>query len=307
MSTDRTATNTEPFAGDPVSTPVIPAPLIGELAWHLRGRTTTVVTGAGMSTDSGIPDYRGPRGSLKKRSPVTITEFLRSEDNRRRYWARACLGWPFMVERKPNEAHRAVAEMQSAGLFLSLITQNVDGLHHAAGSRRVIELHGGLSQVVCLDCAAHHSRNDIQAQMLTANPGWMDHAAEIAPDGDAELPRSITDHFIVPPCPRCGGILKPDVVLFGENVPPPRVAEAFRVVDEGDALLVLGSSLAVYSGFRFADYAVRRGIPLLIVNQGPTRADSIATLKVDARLTSVLQALTDRLIPRSDAVDAMRQ
>lgn len=283
---------------DTGSAPVIPAPLIDELAWYLRDRDTTILTGAGMSTDSGIPDYRGPQGSLKKRSPVTITEFLRSEDNRRRYWARSCLGWPFMVERRPNSAHHSVAVLQAAGLVHTVITQNVDGLHQAAGSHSVIELHGGLAQVVCLQCGTRLARDTVQTMLLSTNPGWMDHAAEMAPDGDAELPRTVTDRFWVPPCPKCGGILKPDVVFFGENVPPPRVAEAFRTVDAATALLVLGSSLTVYSGFRFAEYAGRRGIPLLIVNQGPTRADSLATLKVDAPLAPVLHMLTQRLIPR---------
>lgn len=209
-----------------------------------------------------------------------------------------------MVERVPNDAHRAVAALQSANVIHTLITQNVDGLHQAAGSRGVIELHGGLARVVCLTCGTQSSRDSIQTRMLSANPGWMDQVAEIAPDGDAELPRSITDQFVVPPCPVCGGILKPDVVFFGENVPAPRVAEAFRAVDEGDALLVLGSSLTVYSGFRFADHAVRRGVPLAIVNQGSTRADSLATIKVDAQLNPVLRALTERLVSRRNAVDA---
>ena len=305
MSTDRTVTNTDLATGTPVS-PVVPGPLIDELAWHIRDRKITVITGAGISTDSGIPDYRGPAGSLKKRSPVTIAEFLRSLDNRRRYWARACLGWPFMVERTPNSAHYAVARLQSAGLVDTVITQNVDGLHQVAGSHTVIELHGGLSRVVCLDCEAQFSRDSVQTQMLTANPGWMDQVAEIAPDGDAELPRSVTDRFVVPPCPVCGGMLKPDVVFFGENVPPPRVSEAFRAVDAGDTLLVLGSSLTVYSGFRFADYAVKRGVPLVIVNQGATRADPLATIKADAQLTPVLQALTERLLPVSPPGGARR-
>lgn len=306
MSTDRKATTTKPHAEDTGREPVVPAPLVDELAWYLRGKKTTVVTGAGMSTESGIPDYRGPHGALKKRSPVTIREFLGSADNRRRYWARACLGWPFMTERQPNAAHHAVAALQAADLFHSVITQNVDGLHHTAGSDAdsVIELHGGLARVVCLDCGARLSRDSVQTSLLEANPGWMDQAAEIAPDGDAELPRSITDRFVVPPCPVCEGMLKPDVVFFGENVPPPRVAEAFRAVDAGTALLVLGSSLTVYSGFRFAEYAVRRGLPLMIINQGPTRADSIATLKVDAPLRPVLQTLQQRLIPRPGAMSA---
>jgi NAD+-dependent protein deacetylase sirtuin 4 len=275
-----------------------------ELVMHLRDRRITVLTGAGMSTDSGIPDYRGPRGSLKKRTPVQYAEFLRSEADRRRYWARSCLGWPFMTERRPNAGHLALARLQNNGPVLSVITQNVDGLHQAAGSRDVLELHGGLDGVVCLGCGARTSRDDLQERMLARNPGWLEQTAEAAPDGDAELPRRVTDHFHVPDCSDCGGILKPDVVFFGENVPAPRVTEAFRRVDEGEVLLVLGSSLTVYSGYRFVDHAVRKGTPVVIVNQGETRGDPVATLRIDAGLIPVLEELVRRLIPQDSGPSA---
>jgi NAD-dependent SIR2 family protein deacetylase len=269
---------------------------------HLRDRRITVLTGAGMSTDSGIPDYRGPQGSLRKRTPVQYAEFLRSEADRRRYWARSCLGWPFMTERRPNGGHTALAHLQAEGPVISVITQNVDGLHQAAGSRDVLELHGGLEGVVCLGCGARSSRNDIQEKMLALNPGWLEQTVEAAPDGDAELPRSATDGFRVPDCPVCGGILKPDVVFFGENVPSSRVTEAFRRVDAGEVLLVLGSSLTVYSGYRFVDHAVRRGTPVVIVNQGETRGDPVATLRIDAPLIPVLEELVRHLTPGSDGM-----
>lgn len=264
----------------------------------MNGRVTCALTGAGISTDSGIPDYRGPEGSLKKRSPVTYTEFVRSAENRRRYWARSCLGWPFMVERRANESHRALRDLQKAGAVRSIVTQNVDGLHQAAGSTGVLELHGGLERVVCLDCGATSTREALQRRMLSLNPGWLEATVEIAPDGDAELPEEVTAFFNVPPCEICGGTLKPDVVFFGESVPKPRVAEAFRAVDEADILLVLGSSLTVYSGFRFADHAAKAGKIVAIVNKGVTRADALATIKLDAGLTSVVPELARRLASR---------
>ena len=263
--------------------------------WYLRGRSTTVLTGAGVSTASGIPDYRGPEGSLKKRSPVTISEFLRSEADRRRYWARSCYGWPFMETRRPNAVHYAITRLQSSGAVGAVITQNVDGLHQAAGTGRVLELHGGLARVVCLQCGHRVDRRELQAEMLRLNPGWMEHSAEIAPDGDAELPRAVTENFTVPSCPVCNGILKPDVVFFGESVPGDRVAQAFAAVDAAEVLLVLGSSLTVYSGYRFADHAVKHGRTLAVVNQGPTRADELASIKLDARLEPVAEYLTRSL------------
>ena len=270
---------------------------IDELAWHMKGRGACALTGAGISTDSGIPDYRGPEGSLKKRSPVTYTEFVRSADNRRRYWARSCLGWPFMTERRPNGGHHAVRDLQRRGAVRSIVTQNVDGLHQAAGSTAVLELDGGLSRVVCLDCGTVSDRGALQRRMLQLNPGWIEKTAEAAPDGDAELPVEATSHFTVPPCEVCGGTLKPDVVFFGESVPKARVQAAFSAVDESDVLLVLGSSLTVSSGFRFADHAAQTGKVVAIVNKGPTRADGLATIKLDAHLGAIVPELVRRLAP----------
>lgn len=271
--------------------------MLDELVWHLRGRRVAVLSGAGISTDSGIPDYRGPRGSLRTRNPVKLHEFLRSEADRRRYWARSCLGWPFITERRPNPGHLAVAALQQAGALGSVITQNVDGLHQAAGATDVLELHGTLHWVVCLDCSTRMGRQDLQERMLARNPGWLERSVEMAPDGDAELPPEITDHFAVEPCPICGGILKPDVVFFGEQVPGDRVEASFAIVRQAEVLLVLGSSLTVYSGFRFADAAARAGTPVVIINQGPTRADSLAALRVDAPLSPTLRGLQTRLAP----------
>ncbi len=271
---------------------------IDELVWHMKGRIACALTGAGISTDSGIPDYRGPEGSLKKRSPVTYTEFVRSAENRRRYWARSCLGWTFMTARRPNDSHHALRDLQRHGAVRSIVTQNVDGLHQASGSTDVLELHGGLSRVVCLDCSTVSDRETLQRRMLRLNPGWLEATVEAAPDGDAELPPKVTAHFTVPPCEVCGGTLKPDVVFFGESVPKPRVQAAFDAVNESDILLVLGSSLTVYSGFRFADHAAKSGKTVAIVNKGPTRADGLATIKLDTHLGSLVPELARRLAPR---------
>ncbi len=254
-----------------------------------------MLTGAGISTDSGIPDYRGPEGSLKTRTPVRYHEFIRSADDRRRYWARSCIGWPVMRTRRPNTSHIAIAELQHHGTAFGLITQNVDGLHQAAGSHELIELHGGLARVQCLECGAISDREELQTRMLELNPGWLEQTAESAPDGDAELPREVTRRFRVPPCVSCGGVLKPDVVFFGENVPRERVTAAFARVNAADAVLVAGSSLTVYSGFRFADHAVKSGKTLAIINRGPTRADAIASMKLDADAGATLSRLAAAL------------
>ena len=266
----------------------------------MRGRRVVVLTGAGISTDSGIPDYRGPQGSLRKRNPVKLQEFLRSETDRRRYWARSCLGWPFLRDRRPNPGHAALAGMQQGGHVGRIITQNVDGLHQAAGAGEVLELHGTLHWVVCLECSTRMRREDLQQRMLARNPGWLERSVEMAPDGDAELPPEITESFSLEPCPICGGTLKPDVVFFGEQVPAARVDAAFTAVRESEVLLVLGSSLTVYSGFRFAEAAARAGMPLIIINRGPTRADRLASLQVDAALSPTLQELAARLGPSAD-------
>ncbi|MFW5796260.1 MAG: NAD-dependent protein deacetylase [Alkalispirochaeta sp.] len=271
------------------------APALDDLLRIVRGRSICVLTGAGISTDSGIPDYRGPDGSLRKRLPIQYHEFLRSREHRRRYWARSCLGWSFLEERTPNVGHLAIADLQDRGVITGLITQNVDGLHQAAGSRDVTELHGGLSRVRCMQCGDITSRSEVQRRLLELNPGWLEHTVEYAPDGDAELPPEATDHFAVPVCDRCEGTLKPDVVFFGESVPAERVAESFRRVADAEILLVLGSSLTVYSGFRFADYAVKHGKPLVIINLGTTRADSIASIRINAPIASVLPVLRREL------------
>lgn len=271
-----------------------PSAVIDELRWILRDSRLCVLTGAGISTDSGIPDYRGPEGSLKKRTPLRYHEFIRSDENRRHYWARSYHGWPYMRTRQPNAAHRAIASLERSGRLNGVITQNVDGLHSKAGSNGVIELHGALRRVRCLDCGAVSDRDELQERMREENSDRLPAIAEYAPDGDAELPRSVTRTFVVPKCRRCGGVLKPDVVFFGENVPAVRVNDAFRCVDAADALVVAGSSLTVYSGFRFADHAVKRGKPVAIINRGTTRADSIASIKVEGNAGEVLTALAER-------------
>jgi NAD-dependent SIR2 family protein deacetylase len=255
----------------------------------LRGGRFVTLTGAGISTDSGIPDYRGPRpaGTPPVRMPMTYQDFLASTDNRRRYWARAHVGWSRMTTAAPNRGHRLLA-----GLTRELvITQNVDGLHRRAGQHHLIELHGRISDVRCLDCDTSCSRTAVQEAMILANPGYAAaHAGStVRPDGDVELDE--THDFVVPLCPACGGRLKPDVVFFGENVPRDRVARCIAAVEATEALLVLGSSLTVMSGFRFVRQARKRGIPVVIVNRGTTRGDDLATVKLDLGVTELLEDL----------------
>lgn len=254
----------------------------------VAGRTA-VLTGAGLSTDSGIPDYRGP-GS-PPRAPMTFQEFV-TPRGRQRYWARSFVGFERMATAAPNPGHRALADLEDAGLLAGLITQNVDGLHQAAGSSDVIDLHGRIDRVVCLGCSRRGSRADYQQLLAALNPEAT-RAGEIdlAPDGDALV--EDTDHFVVADCDHCGGVLKPDVVFFGESVPPAVVAEATSIVGRATALMVLGSSLTVYSGRRFVRQAAMRGIPIIAVNRGPTRADEFATLRIDAGTSVVLPALVD--------------
>ena len=253
-----------------------------------------VLTGAGCSTASGIPDYRDDAGDWKRREPIRYAEFVRSEASRRRYWARSMIGWPQMAAAEPNEAHRALATLEDAGRIQLLVTQNVDGLHQAAGSRAVVDLHGRIADVVCLDCDTRSSRDAFQERLFAANPAWVGLDAGIAPDGDADL-EADTSSFVVPPCERCGGVLKPDVVFFGESVPPARVEHAYDAVAASDALLVVGSSLMVFSGLRFVRAAVRDGIPVAILNRGRTRADDAADLKVEAPCGDALTALAAAL------------
>lgn len=251
-----------------------------------------VISGAGCSTASGIGDYRDAQGAWKRAQPVQMQDFVRDPDTRRRYWARSMLGWPQIARARANGAHRALADLEAAAVISGLITQNVDGLHQQAGHRDVIELHGRLAEVVCLGCGASALRTELQ-QRLEAENGWLaGAAAPAAPDGDADLADAVDlRSFRVPNCRACGGVLKPDVVFYGDSVPRERVAAAYAVVDAADALLVVGSSLMVFSSFRFCRRAHERGIPIAAVNRGVTRADPMLTLKIEDDCTVVLPAL----------------
>jgi NAD-dependent SIR2 family protein deacetylase len=266
----------------------------------LRDRHLVVLAGAGCSTESGIPDYRGPEGIRRVRRPMQYQEFMQSEAARVRYWARSTIGWPRFAAARPNAAHLALARLEDAGVVQGVITQNVDGLHQAAGSRRVVELHGSLGMVRCLECGEGVARAVYQERLLELNSKWFEvlnaGAAELAPDGDAELPGWAEDSFRVAPCELCGGRLKPDVVFFGENVPAKRVAEAWRLFEEAEVLLVVGSSLTVYSGRRFIYRAQEQALPIGIINLGPTRGDEVAAAKVDGRVGVVLPRLAEELL-----------
>ncbi len=268
----------------------------------LAGRRTLALTGAGISTDSGIPDYRGPRSP--RRTPMVFAEFRSSEEARTRYWARSHVGWQQVAEARPNPGHRAIAELERWGALSGVITQNVDGLHTKAGSSNVIELHGRLSDVVCLDCGWRTDRLRVHRRLAELNPGFDQRPINVAPDGDVEL--ASTAGFRVAPCEACDGVLKPDVVFFGEAVPADRVARCFALVDAADALLVAGSSLAVLSGFRFVRHAHVRGLPIVIVNRGETRADAHATLKLDAGCSESLTALSAAIRPSGTAAPIAR-
>jgi NAD-dependent SIR2 family protein deacetylase len=260
----------------------------------LAGRPLVALTGAGLSTDSGIPDYRGP-GS-PRRTPMTYQEFLSGPPAQRRYWARSHVGWTRIGEAAPNDGHRALAALERTGPLRGLITQNVDGLHAAAGSRALIDLHGRIADVICTACGRTSPRAALQRRLAAANPGFVETAGaavETAPDGDAEL--AATDGFRLVACLGCGGLLKPDVVFFGENVPRDRVTRAYAMVDDAGALLVAGSSLTVMSGLRFVRHARRRGIPVVIVNRGTTRGDELADVKIDAGCSEILTALAAAL------------
>jgi NAD-dependent SIR2 family protein deacetylase len=255
-----------------------------------------VLSGAGLSTDSGIPDYRGATGSLRRHTPMTYQTFTRDPRGRHRYWARSFVGWRQMRDARPNEGHRAVAALQGAGLLGGLITQNVDGLHQAAGARDVVELHGGLDRTVCLCCGDVADRGALDERLRAANPDFGPRVEEINPDGDAELPEEVLDGFVMVDCLACGqGPLKPDVVFFGETVPRDRVDRCFELVQRAGSLLVLGSSLTVMSGYRFVLRAAELGIPVAIVTVGPTRGDAKADVRIDAPLGEVLPALAARL------------
>ena len=256
-----------------------------------------VLSGAGLSTDSGIPDYRGATGSLRRHTPMTWQTFTRDPRGRHRYWARSFVGWRQIAHARPNAGHRAVAALQRAGAVGEVITQNVDGLHQAGGARNVVELHGGLDRTICLACGDVADRAALDVRLREANPGFRPEATdEVNPDGDVELPDEALDGFVMVDCLACGGgPLKPDVVFFGETVPRDRVDHCFGLVDRAASLVVLGSSLTVMSGYRFVIHAAKRGIPVAIVNAGPTRGDAKADVRVDAPLGAVLPELARRL------------
>jgi NAD-dependent SIR2 family protein deacetylase len=250
-----------------------------------------VLSGAGLSTESGIPDYRGPTGLTRRATPMTYQTFTRDLAARRRYWARSHLGWQAIARAEPNDGHRAVAALQRAGLLAGIVTQNVDGLHQAGGARDVIELHGNLARVVCLSCGGLTPRERLHERLRHANPDFAATVTAVNPDGDVDLLDAQLSGFRVVDCEACLGSLKPDVVFFGETVPRDRVQACFSLVEGARALLVLGSSLTVMSGRRFVLRANKVGVPVAIVNQGETRGDPYADLRVDAPLGEVLSSL----------------
>lgn len=268
-----------------------------DLAALLTRGHVVALTGAGISTESGIPDYRGPSGAAQRRhAPMTYQTFTRDPVARRRYWARSHVGWALIGRAAPNEGHRALAQLEQGGLVAGVVTQNVDGLHEAAGSQRVVDLHGRLDRVRCLSCDRVVPRADVRRRLDDANRGWSASITAVNPDGDVDLPDDELDGFTVVDCEVCGGLLKPDVVYFGENVPPSRVAAANDLVDSARSLLVLGTSLHVFSGRRHVVRAAKAGVPVVVVNQGPTRADDLATIRLDAPLGPTLSELASHAL-----------
>ncbi|MFI0350792.1 NAD-dependent protein deacetylase [Actinomadura sp. 9N407] len=284
-------------ADRPLEAPDPEGRALDELADLVADGDVVILSGAGLSTESGIPDYRGETGRARRADPMTYQAFVGGEAARRRYWARSHLGWRHISHAEPNAGHRAVAGLQRRGLVSGIITQNVDGLHQAAGARDVIELHGALDRVVCLGCGVRTARQELHERLAAANPGWEAAADAINPDGDVELEGERIDAFRIVGCRTCGGILKPDVIFFGENVPGRRVAECYALAGRAGTLLVLGSSLTVMSGYRFVRHATGLGIPVAIVNRGATRGDAEAWTTVDAPLGATLTALAARLGP----------
>ena len=277
-------------------------PKLAELASFLdRHRRVLVLSGAGMSTASGIPDYRDKEGVRRGRSPIQGPDFRRDPAVRRRYWARSMAGYPMLAQARPNAGHHALGQLEAGGRVHSLITQNVDGLHQRGGSSRLIELHGNIHGVVCLACRSLYQRAALQEWLLEANPALASASAgagaggevvpEVRPDGDAEVELEALQHFRVPECERCGGVLQPDVIFFGDNIPAPRTAEALQWMADADALLVVGSSLMVFSGFRFCKLAAEAGKPIAAINMGKTRADELIGLKIEASAEDVLPRL----------------
>lgn len=268
-----------------------PADVAALQAFLQSSRRLFVLTGAGCSTESGIPDYRDHSGAWKRSPPVDYASFVGQAPVRQRYWARSLVGWRHFRGAVPNPAHQALAQLEAAGRLIGLVTQNVDGLHQAAGSQHVIDLHGRIDRVGCLRCQHRFERAHYQTWLEQHNRAWLPVQAAMAPDGDADLEGVDFSRFVVPNCPRCGGIIKPDVVFFGEAVPRHRVDQAWSWLAQADAMLVVGSSLMLYSGFRFARAAAERGLPLAALNQGQTRADALLTLKVQASASQLAQAV----------------
>ena len=267
-----------------------------ELHERLRLGGAVVLSGAGLSTESGIPDYRGPTGAQRTNSPMTYQEFVGSPAGRHRYWARSFLGWAQMAAARPNTGHLAVAELQRFGLLDGIVTQNVDGLHQAAGAHGVIELHGGLDVVVCLDCGKREARASLDERLRALNPDFHARATRVNPDGDAEIADDQLGGFVMARCRYCDAdLVKPDVVFFGENVPKPRVEACYALVENARSLVVLGSSLTVMSGLRFVRRAAKLGIDVTIVNQGETRGDPLADRKLELPLGPALTDLVDAL------------
>ncbi|MFJ2839284.1 Sir2 family NAD-dependent protein deacetylase [Nocardia sp. NPDC087230] len=283
-------------------TPDVTAAAVERAAELLAGRRVVVISGAGLSTDSGIPDYRGP--DSPPRTPMTYQQFVGDAEFRQRYWARNHLGWRRMDAARPNQGHRAVAALERAGVVSGVITQNVDLLHTKAGARRVIDLHGTYARVCCLRCPAMISRMTLAERLEAANPGFAEDVSatgiEVAPDADAVV--TDTARFRMLDCASCGGLLKPDIVYFGETVPADRVAAAYSLIDQARAVLVAGSSLTVMSGLRFVRRAAKRDVPVVIVNRGPTRGDDLAAVRIHAGCSETLRAFADRLaVPNATA------
>jgi len=278
---------------------------MGDALQDFIGRHTRlfVLTGAGCSTDSGIPDYRDADGGWKRAQPVQFRAFMDEQATRKRYWARSLVGWRRIARARPNDAHHALSTLERQGRVGILVTQNVDRLHQAAGSSNVVDLHGRLDLVRRMGCERRIPREELQQELLTRNPGWVDLDAREAPDGDADLDGLDFSSFEVPACAACGGLLKPDVVFYGESVPRERVATAMQGVRDADAMLIVGTSLMVYSGYRFAREAAAAGIPIASVNLGRTRADELIALKVAQSCAAALAFLLEQYAAPYDSDD----
>ncbi len=269
---------------------------VANLAAALRTCSRVVaVTGAGISTDSGIPDYRDAEGNWKRRAPVQFRDFVEKAGVRRRYWARSMSGWPAFESARPAAAHKALAMLEAAGRLSAVVTQNVDDLHRRAGSRSIVDLHGRLSRIRCLDCGRRSSRTLLQQTLLALNANFESRTADLAPDGDADLEAVDYSAFEIPACTRCGGILKPDVTFYGETIPPQRTRQAEKAIGSADAVLVIGSSLMVFSAYRLVRNAALAGIPVFALNLGRTRADELLTDKVVAPASETMPALAKAL------------